>query len=392
MRLERTILHINVADFGVAVERVEDGSLRKSALIIAPLGAARSVVYDMSDEAYRSGVRKGMKLNRAVRICKGAKVLPPRFDVYRRAMRTLIGHARHYSPLVEHGVTDGHLFVDVTGTHRLFGPPPDIGWKVRKNVRASLGIDPIWSLGSSKLVAKVASRLVKPLGEYIVGVGEETDFLAPLSVSLLPGLSHHEMRKLQELNLTRVGQLASLNRHQLMVVFGERGRAIYELCRGIDRKAISVVETRDDLICHEHQFSDDTNDRNRVKSVVASLVSRAAITLRKRRLLTRRVEVRVEYSDGVTVARQAVDRRGSFHDDVLLQQALLALKRAWTRRTRLRGCTLVCDRLRKVSPQLQLFPECREGQDKQLKILDAMDRIRWRFGHDAVRSGVTLVG
>ena len=385
MHLERTILHINVADFGVAVERVEDCSLRGRALIIASPQAARSVVYDMSEEAYLSGVRKGMKLSQAVRICKNAKVLPPRFDVYRRAMRALIGHVRYYSPLVEHGVADGHLFVDVTGTHRLFGPPPDIGWKLRKNVRDGLGIDPIWSLGTSKLVAKVASRLVKPVGEYIVGAGEERDFLAPLPISLLPGISLHEMRKLRELNFTRVGQLAQLNRHQLMVVFGDRGMVIHGICRGVDREFIGPAKAESESIRYEHQFVSDTNDRQVVKSLLIDLVSRAAHALRRRSLLTRRIGIRIDYSDGVSVVRQASHRHGSARDDILLRLAFLALKRAWTRRTRLRGCMLVCDRLQRMSPQLLLFPECGKQDEKQKKTFAAMDRIRCRFGHDAIR-------
>jgi len=387
MHLERSILHINVADFGVAVERVEDCCLRGRALIIAPFQSVRSVVYDMSEEAYHSGVRKGMRLNRAMRLCRGAKVLPPRFDVYRRAMRALIDQVRYYSPLVEHGITDGHLFIDVTGTHRLFGLPADIGWKIRKDVRTSLGIDPIWSLGSSKLVAKVASRLVKPVGEYIVGGGEECDFLAPLSISLLPGVSPCEMRKLSELNLTRVGELARLSRHQLMVVFGGRGMALYGFCRGVDKEIVNAEDAAGESIRYEHQFASDTNDRQLIRSLITDLVSRAAITLRQQGKLSRRIRVRVEYSDGICVTRQAVGKRGSSYDDVLLQLALLALKRAWTRRTRLRGCILVCDQLRNKSPQLLLFSECGKQEEKRKEVDMAMDRIRGRYGHDAIRSG-----
>ena len=76
----RSIIHLNVADFAVAVERVVDSRLQDRPVIIAPEGAARAAVYDMSEEAYQCGVRKGMALRRALRYCRGAAVLPPHLD------------------------------------------------------------------------------------------------------------------------------------------------------------------------------------------------------------------------------------------------------------------------------------------------------------------------
>ena len=76
--MERSIIHINVADFAVAVERVLDRRLKDRPVIIAPQGAARAAVYDMSEEAFQAGVRKHMPLSRALRRCRKAQVLPPR--------------------------------------------------------------------------------------------------------------------------------------------------------------------------------------------------------------------------------------------------------------------------------------------------------------------------
>ncbi|MBE0583479.1 MAG: DNA polymerase IV, partial [Desulfofustis sp.] len=90
MNRERAIIHLNVADFAVAVERVVDRSLCRSPVVVAPPAAARSVVYDMSDEAYEDGVRKNMPLRQAQRLCRRARILPPRPDLYRRALTDLV--------------------------------------------------------------------------------------------------------------------------------------------------------------------------------------------------------------------------------------------------------------------------------------------------------------
>lgn len=386
MQRERFILHFNVADFAVAVERVCDLTLRNHPLVIAPLHAARAVVYDMSEEAFGNGVRKGMPLLQAKRRCRDAIVLPPRTKVYQRAMNDWCRRVKKFSPLIEQGMADGHLFVDVTGTHRLFGPPPDIGWRVRKEVNHDLGINPIWTLSPNKLVAKVASRLVKPVGEYIVGAGEEEDFLAPLPVSLLPGVYPREMRRLHELNIIRIGQLASLSRQELMVPFGIRSEFFYETSRGVDRNRVICGAERMAVVAHEHHFGDDTNDRREVEQVVGQLAIKAAAELRQSGQEARRVGLKITYTDGATVTRQASRRLGSSNDFVLREMALLALKRAWSRRTRLRNCQLSCDRLHRRSPQLSLFPTEQENRE-QNNILQAVDTIRHRFGETSIGLG-----
>lgn len=389
MDRERAIIHFNVADFAVAVERIADSTLRRRPVIVAPLQAARAVVYDMSDEAFCCGVYKGMPLSRAVRLCRAAAVLPPRPDLYRRAMGAFLGQVRTYSPRIEHGVTDGHIFVDVTGTHRLFGPAPDIGLRVRKRVRDGLGINPIWSLAGNKLVAKVASRVVKPAGEYIVGSGEEEEFLAPLPLPLLPGLSPEEFRRLREFNLVRIGQLAALSREQLTVPFGGRSDFLHAASHGIDPGGIGIDTPRTAPLSFEHVFADDTNDVKELAAAVASLAAAAGRTLRKRKQAASQIEIRLVYADGIRAAGRAVGRRGAETDFLLGKLARQALERAWKRRIRVRSCRLLCSRLQRLSPQLPLFPETARADDRQQRTCRALDAIRDRFGGDVIRTGTT---
>ncbi len=111
--------------------------------------------------------------NRALRRCRDTRVLPPRPDRYGQAMARMLKSALPYSPFIESGEGDGHLFVDATGSSRLLGPPVDVAWRLGRRIRQDLGLAPIWSVATSKLIAKTATRLVKPLGEYIVEPGDE---------------------------------------------------------------------------------------------------------------------------------------------------------------------------------------------------------------------------
>lgn len=388
--MPRAVIHLNIADFAVAVERTMEAGLRKRPVIIAPKGAARAAVYDMSEEAYQAGVRKHMALRSAVRICRDAAVLSPHPDRYERAMRELLRRALPYSPLIEAGEGDGHLFVDVTGTGRLFGPPVDVARRLNMQIRSDLAMAPTWSVASNKLVAKVATRLVKPIGEYVVRAGEEQAFLSPLPVWLVPGIEPDDLTRLREFNIRTISQVTAWRLEQLEVPFGNRARFLYESVRGIDASPVLPVGKPPPQIKLDHEFSEDTNEAAALEGVLYAMVETAGREMRRRRLAGRRVVITLDHSDGVRRIRQSAVNPATANDRRLFTAAGKALSLAWTRRVRIRHMCLVCDRLIFPPAQQALFPEHRREKEKQDNLMSAMDGIRERFGQSAVRVGRTL--
>ncbi|MBT8366320.1 MAG: hypothetical protein KJP23_16600 [Deltaproteobacteria bacterium] len=387
---DRSIIHLNIADFAVAVERAVDGRLKDRPVIVAPEGAARAAVYDMSEEAYRSGIRKGMALRRAVRLCRDAQILPPHPDRYEHTMQALLKLTLPYSPFIESGETDGHLFVDVSGTARLFGPPVDVAWRLRRQVKKNLGLDPIWSVAPNKLVAKVATRLVKPDGEYIVGAGEEEALLAPLPIGLIPGIEHSDLLRLREFNLSRVFHLTALSLEQLQIPFGARALFLYEAARGIDPSAVLLVGQKPPQIIIDHQFGNDTNDKPTLESVLYGRVEQAGDKLRRSRRAARRVAIILDYSDGMRCARRLAAKPATANDLTLFELARRTLRLAWVRRVRIRQVRLICDRLTFPPAQLELFAAEQKQKERRDNLISAIDGIRQRFGNDAVRMGRVL--
>jgi len=392
---ERSIIHINVADFAVAVERLVDRRLKERSVIIAHDAAVRTTVYDMSEEAYQNGVRKGMALRRALRYCRDAVVLPLHPFRYEHAMVQLLKCALPYSPLIEKSDHDGHLFVDVTGTGKLFGPPPDIAWRIRKAMRVNMGFDPIWSVAPNKLVAKVATRMVKPVGEYIVGAGEEACFLKPLPIHLVPGIEREDLNCLREFNLTRTGHVATghvanLSMGQLYVMFGNRGHSLYNVVRGIDPSPVLPVGQEHPMVSVDHTFGNDTNTTTSVEGALYRLVEKAGIDLRKRRLTAKRIRIVLDYSDGRRMTRQATADPATANDFRLFAVAKTALEGAWKRRVRVRHIRLICHRLTYPPAQMALFSEHEQEKRKNDNLIFALDSIRRHYGFNAIRTGRTL--
>jgi DNA polymerase-4 len=390
------VVHLNVAHFAVAVERVVDRRLCQRPVILAPERGARALVVDMSEEAFQAGVRRGIPLARARGLCPDARLVTPHLDRYRRAMTALWERARRYAPVVEKVDESGHLFLDLTGTGRLFGPAADVAWRLRREAKAALGLEPIWSVAPNKLLAKVATRLVKPTGEYIVEPGEEADLLRPLPLHLLPGVEREHLFLLRDLGLLRAGEVARLSLAQLRMAVGRAADQLFQLVRGVDHSPVVPAASRSVRCEVDHAFDADTNDVGEVERALFGLVERSGRMLRRRGLAPRRVGVVLDHSDGLRRAR-SVGAPGQVtataNDHGLFSLACRALELGWTRRVRLRRISLCCDRLIRAPAQLELFVDPpREREREEDELMAAVDRVRARFGDHAIQVGRMLAG
>jgi DNA polymerase-4 len=305
-------------------------------------------------------------------------------------MAALFKQALPYSPLVEPGEADGHLFMDVTGTSRLFGPPVDVAYRLRRRIKSDQDPDPIWSVAPNKLVAKVATRLVKPTGEYIVGAGEEEPFLAPLPVRLIPGIEAADWLRLKDFNLTRVYQVTTLSLEQLQVPFGCRAAHLYNLLKGVDPSPVQPAGQKPPSVRLHHEFGTDTNDPLQLEGALYLLTEQAGQRLRSRQRAARRMGIRVIYSDGPRYGRTAVLSPATANDITLFESARKALYGAWRRRTRIRRLELTCDRLVYPPAQLPLFSAERREMIRRERLIGALDTIRHHFGPGTVRMGRSL--
>ena len=386
---ERQILHVNIADFAVAVEQVVDVCLRQRPIIIAN-ASPRARVFDMSEEAYRAGICKGMRLGQAKRLCRESIVLAPNLALYKRAMVALARKIRPLSPLVAGGDSDGHFFVDMTGTSRLLGPVQDVAHSLRRSIRDDLRLQPIWTIASNLLVAKVASRLVKPWGEYVVANGDEAAFMAPVAMALLPGLSTKEQQVLAEFQLTKAGQVASLTAAQLAVPFGKRASFLRDISLGVDQRQVGK-EKRPTKLEFSHVFVPDSNDKKFVSGIIHRLVEFAALALWEREQGCFRVGVILQYSDGVEIARQATSKNTVFSLASLWRLAQLALERAWQRRLRLNSVTLCCDRFSQGLGPTSLFSGDREKELQTKRLMTAFAEVNSRYGGGKLTKAVGLL-
>ena len=399
----RAIIHLNIADFAARLETLSSAALKDRPVVIAPLGTPRAVVYDMNEPAFREGIRKSMPLSQVLSRHRRIQVLPPRFDRYVKAMKEITRLGLAVTPAVESGMGDGHLFLDITGTTRLYGPGPDVAFRLKKTIKRQMGLDPVWSLATNKLVAKAATRLVKPLGEYIVGPGEEADFLAPFPLKLLPGISRREARAAARFNLETVCQLRQLTPAQLAIPFAERAYIIHRMIQGIDTNPVGLGTSASPLasgsapgLVVDHEFATDTNDQGELKACIALLSRQLSRNLARRGTSVGGLTLCLSYADGI----QHHGRCSWIQDSSLFMfRTVWALfTRTWKRRVRIRHISLACSAVpartdRFFLPvQADLFQTSPRDlkKEKTRKVQRAAIRISDRFGPGVITLGAAL--
>jgi len=343
-----------------------------------------------------------MPLARAVRICRDLIVLPPNEPLYRRASNAILKILHGFSPLLE-PAGGGHVFLDMTGTARLFGRSVDSADRVQREVRQRLRLCATLGVASNKLVSRVAARVIRPERLYDVFPGSEGPFLAPLEVDLLPGVDPLSREVLSEVNITRVRELAALDAAHLRLLFGGRAWRLYREARGIDSSPVRTPETTP-LVREEETLPEDSNEDALHREVLDRLAARAAARVRRMGLLAWRVGVKLCYADGVDSEREESSLRGVANDFAVREVVQRLFEKARGRRTQIRHLEIALSDLREAPRQLALFdaepggeaatwrirgdlPPLREEARRERRegaLTVALDRIRQRFGTAAV--------
>jgi len=374
--MDREIIYMTVPSFPVAVERVVHPELRGRAVVVASFGAARSLVTALSSEAWNAGIRKGMVLAKALRYCRNAIVLPPNEPLYLRASRAIFKVLGNFSPLLEPS-GHGHAYMDITGTGRLFGPPRDTAWKAQKEILRQLHLDASLGVASNKMGSKIASDLIRPAGLQDVPHGNESSFLSPLPVRMLPGVGPQTERQFEDLNIRLIHDVAVMRLDQLALEFGRFGFVLHQRALGIDRtpvypmRAVPVLE-------QGRVLPEDSNDYDVLKGVLTDLCEQAGKQLREKRLCAGKMELHIRYADYREDGHKVPLKPPVQSSAILYSRALPLLDGILTRRTRVRSMNLCLMDLSQGSVQLELFADPRP--ERRLKLEFALDTLRNRFG------------
>ena len=258
---ERIIFHVDMDHFFTAVEEREHPEIKGRPVVVgAPPkgGTGRGVVSTSNYEARKYGVKSGISIARAWRLCPDAVYLPVNYRLYQKVSAQIMTILRSYADKFELWGLD-EAFLDVTSRVTDFVEAEKLAQKIKKHIHEKEDLTCSIGIASNKLVAKIGSDFKKPDGLTVVRPEEALVFLAPLDVRRLLWVGKKTESRLNSMGIRTIDELASYDPAVLMEKFGVAGTQLYLSAQGIDNSEVQEHWERKSM-SREITFEEDTSD------------------------------------------------------------------------------------------------------------------------------------
>jgi len=375
---DRSILHLDLDAFFVAVECLRNDSLRGKPLVIGG-SSNRGVVASCSYEARAFGIRSAMPMRQALLLCPDVIVLKGDMEAYSKQSKLVREVIEEQAPSFEQASID-EFYLDLTGMDKHFGC-----WKWSNELRTRIihetGLPLSFGLSVNKTVSKVGAGEVKPNGTKLVPAGDEKLFLAPLPVGKIPQIGRETERRLALMGVRTCKILSEVPPRLLEREFGKPGLSMWKKANGEDNSPV-VPYREQDSISSERTFHSDSIDMTFLHDEIRRQTAQLAYELRALNKLTACITVKLRYADFNTFTKQAKIPYTA-QDSTLTEYSLSLFNRLYERRQAIRLVGVRFSVLTPGSSQLNLF----DNTEKEGRLLEAMDKIRDRFGKGAIGRG-----
>lgn len=295
---KRIIFHLDMDHFFTAVEEREHPEYRGKPVIVGAdpkEGRGRGVVSTCNYEARKFGVRSGMPISKAWKLCPQAVYLPVNYELYVKVSNQIMSMLRGYADKFEQWGID-EAFLDVTSKVKDYAEAEALARKIKREIYEREKLTCSIGIGPNKLIAKIASDFQKPDGLTVVKEDDAEKFLAPLPVRKLLWVGRKTEQKLKAMGIKTIGDLARYDPVVLAETFGVMGTQIYLMAHGVDR---SEVSERGEIksISRDITFEEDTSDFDFVLKTLDKLSEEVHKDAERQRFYFKTVTVRIRYEN-----------------------------------------------------------------------------------------------
>jgi DNA polymerase IV (DinB-like DNA polymerase) len=302
----RVILHVDLDAFFPSVEVREHPELKGKPVIVGAdpkEGKGRGVVSSASYEARKFGIRSAMPISRAWKLCPEGVYLRPHFDLYIPASNSIMKILKSHADKFEQGGID-EAYLDISSQVKDFDEASEFARKLMEEVLDKEKLTCSIGGAPNKMLAKIGSDYKKPYGLTVIREEDAKEFLSTLKVRKIPGVGPKAERRLKDIKIETIGDLAAINPEQLTRLFGVWGSRLHEYANGIDYSEVIVgYETKS--IGREVTFEKDVDDGGQILGILDELAEEIHKELIDNgfRFKTITIKIRYEHFDSYTSAR-----------------------------------------------------------------------------------------
>jgi len=375
----KMIFHIDLDAFFASIEQRDNPNLLGKPVLVGhtdPQGRMchRGVVATCSYEARAFGIKSGMPVFEALKLCPNAILVCGNFEKYRKAAKKMYQIFANYTDQIEPIGLD-EAFLSFYGFEEFYNHDfLAVAKNIKKEIKEKIGITASCGIAQNKVVAKIASDFKKPDGLTFISKGQEKEFLSPLPVGKLYGVGSSIEKKLTEMGITTIGQFAGLDAKTAKLILGKYGETLWFWANGIDEKRIlppSPIKS----IGQSQTLPFNTDNPNFINAVLLFLCQKIASELRQENLKGKCLTILIRYTDLTFCSHQKKLRSPVFLTKEIFQISKALLNEFWDKRAiRLIGVKISC-----FESQDQLEFEAM-NKERQEKLEKTVDKLREKYG------------
>ena len=335
-----------------------------------------------------------MPMSQAIRLSRGLIILPARHRLYSEVSKQVMDILHSVTGLVEQ-ISIDEAFLDISDIR---DEPERLARGLQTRIRDELQLPCSIGIASNKMVAKIATEVGKaialkrikaqgltepPNAVTVVGYGEEAAFLNPLPADLLWGVGPKTSKRLSELGIHTIGDIAKWPESEMTRLFGENGRELSRHAKGLDERPIET-ERETKSISQEITFSRDVRDEKLLQKTLIEMSAEVAKQLRRNNLAGKTIKLKIRWPDFTTLTRQTTMNNPTDQEDDISKAALDLLKAVRKPNQAVRLIGVGVSGLGAPIRQLGLWDT---ENEKSRKLQEAVDVLQEKFGRDVIRKG-----
>ena len=373
--MQRIIAHFDLDSFFVSVEVLNDPSLKGKPVIVG--GKERGVVAACSYEARKFGIHSAMPSRKAQVLCPDAIFIKGHYSEYSRYSRWVTQIIAAKAPLFEKASVD-EFYLDLTGMGKFFDP---LQWTIdlRNEIIRETGLPISFGLAANKLMAKIATNKAKPNGYLQVPFGKEKEFLAPLSVSEIPGVGEQTKLVLHSLGIFTINEIYKAGENFLEEKLGKWGTDLWQKSQGIHNREVSSYHEAKS-ISSENTFDENKTDQVFIKAELVRLTEKICFELRQDGKVAGCVAVKIRYPDFETNSRQTTIPYTNADDEIIPVVKNL-FQKLYRKGMPIRLLGVRLSELTNDAVQTNLFSDA----GRKVELYKAIDGVKNRFGKISVK-------
>ena len=389
--MDRIILHIDVNNAFLswsAVWMLKNGYNKdirnRYAVIAGDESQRRGIVLAKSGLCKKRGVKTADPIYLARRKCPYLEVYPPKFEVYKKFSDMMYKYLCNYTNIIERYSID-ECFLDYTGSINLFGDPVKVAYRIKDDIYKKFGFTVNVGVGNNKLLAKMASDFEKPNKVHTLFSNEIEKKMFSLPIEDLFMIGKASSKKLREMGITTIGELAKTDEDVLVRKFKQMGKMMHEYANGIDNSVVMYEREQMKSISNSTVLPYNYRDAGMIKNVIHSLSNEIGKKLRNNKLYADTVGIWFKYTYFDKISRQIKLDNSILNDEDIYSNAFNIFNSIWNHEDGIRSiCVFVSGLSSERKLQLSLFDDITRKDEDDNNLQDVIDDLRDKFGDNVI--------